>query len=133
MKEGKRNDGADAPSVAETVIDCENETWRLIQQKDLQGFARYLADEFYDIFPDGTERNKAQLLEFLSGADLKEYHLSSFRVTMLNDNAAVVTYRVDARARIQGEEIALRAAVTAGWAWRGGRWVNVFSVGTPPT
>jgi hypothetical protein len=44
-------------SAAETLIACENETWNLIQRKDLQRFARYLADEFYDIFPDGKERN----------------------------------------------------------------------------
>jgi hypothetical protein len=61
------------------------------------------------------------LLEFLSRAELKEYKLSNFRVTMLNDEAAVVIYRAEARARIQGEEVALRSSVTAGWAKRGGR------------
>jgi hypothetical protein len=118
-------------SSAETLIACENETWDLIHQKDLQGFARYLADDFYDIFPDGTERTKSELLDFLSRAELKAYHLSNFRVTMLNEDAAVVTYRAEAQARIQGEEVALRENVTAGWARRGSSWMNVFAVGTP--
>jgi hypothetical protein len=119
-------------SPAETLIACERETWSLIQRKDFAGFASYLAEEFYDIFPDGTERTKPELLEFLRGAELKEYHLSNFRVTMLNDDAAIVTYHADARALVQGEEISLKEAVTAGWARRGGRWLNVSAVGVPP-
>jgi len=50
----------------------------------------------------------------LSNADLKEYELTNFRVTMLNADAAIVTYNVDARAVIQGNEVSMRNAVTAG-------------------
>jgi hypothetical protein len=110
------------------LIACEKETWRLIQQKDLEGFAAYLAEDFYDIFPDGQERNKAEFLEFLRDAELKEYHLSNFRVTMLNQDAAIVTYDEKARAVIQGKEISMRGSVTDGWARRGGKWLNVFAI-----
>jgi hypothetical protein len=41
----------------------------------------------------------------LSTADLKEYNLSNFRVTVLNQDAGVVTYFVDARASIHGEDL----------------------------
>ena len=71
-------------SPADTLIAYEHETWSLIKRKDLKGFASYLAEDFYDIFPDGQERTKSELLEFLNGADLKDYRLSHFRVTMLN-------------------------------------------------
>lgn len=115
-------------SEGDTLIAHENETWSLIQRKDLKGFAKYLAEDFYDIFPDGTERTKSELLEFLNTADLKDYRLSNFRVTMLNDGAAVVTYHVDARASIQGNEISMKNSVTSGWAKRGDRWLNLFAV-----
>jgi hypothetical protein len=121
-------------SSADTLIAYENETWSLIKRKDLKGFASYLAEDFYDIFPDGRERTKSQLLEFLSGADLKDYQLSKFRVTMLNQAAAIVTYEVDARALIQGKEISMKNYVTSGWAKRGGKWLNVSAVASarPP-
>jgi hypothetical protein len=112
-------------SPADTLITYETETWSLIKRKDLKGFASYLAEDFYDIFPDGEERTKSALLEFLSGADLKDFRLSNFRVTMLNQDAAIVTYQVDARAFIQGKEISMNNSVTSGWAKRGGRWLNV--------
>src|SRR4029453_13981310 len=79
-------------SAEDTLIACENDTWRLIKQGDLTGFGGHLAEDFYDIFPDGVERRKLELLEFLREADLKDYQLSNFRVTMLNKDAAVVPF-----------------------------------------
>jgi hypothetical protein len=47
-------------SSAETLIAYENETWRLIKQKDLKGFASYLAEDFYDIFlMERSETNRS--------------------------------------------------------------------------
>ena len=113
---------------AEILVEHEKQTWALIQQKDLEKFAKYLADDFYDIFPDGEERSKSELLQFLSNADLKEYELTNFRVTMLNPDAAIVTYNVEARAVIQGKEISMHNAITSGWAKREGKWLNVSAV-----
>jgi hypothetical protein len=124
----KRSGSFTKPSTADTLIACENETWRLIKQKDLKRFAGYLAEDFYDIFPDGKERTKSEMLEFLSEADLKDYQLSNFRVTTLNKDAAVVTYHVDARALVQGQETSMKNSVASGWARRRGRWLNVFAV-----
>jgi hypothetical protein len=47
---------------------------------------------------------------------------------MLNQDAAIVTYEVDARALIHGREISMKNSVTSGWAKRGGRWLNVSAV-----
>jgi hypothetical protein len=63
------------PSEAKTLVALEHETWRLIQRKNLNGFASHLAEEFYDIFPDGTERTKVELLEFLREAELRDFRL----------------------------------------------------------
>lgn len=121
-------------SAADTLIAYEHETWSLIKRKDLNGFASYLAEDFYDIFPDGQERTKSELLEFLRGADLQDHGLSNFRVTMLTHDAAILTYQVDARAIIKGKEILMNNSVTSGWAKRGGRWVSVSAVASarPP-
>ena len=110
------------------LIAQEKETWALVQRKDLQKFASYLTEDFYDIFPNGEERTKAELLEFLADADLKAYQLSKFRATMLNDDAAIVTCKVDARAVVKGGEISMHNAVISGWARRGGKWLNVSAV-----
>jgi hypothetical protein len=120
-------------SAKDTLIACENETWSLIKRKDWEGFASYLAEDFYDIFPDGQERTKSELLEFLGQAELQDYQLSNFRVTMLNPDAAIVTYWVDARAVIQASEISMNNSVTSGWAKRSGKWLNVSAVASTRT
>jgi hypothetical protein len=51
-------------SPADTLVGCEHATWALIKRKDLEGFASYLAEEFYDIFPDGEERTKRSCWNF---------------------------------------------------------------------
>jgi hypothetical protein len=99
----KQRNSSEQLSAEDTLIACENDTWRSIKQGDLTGFASYLAEDFYDIFPDGVERTKLELLDFPRKADLKDYQLSNFRVTMLNKDAAVVTYDVKAHAFIQGK------------------------------
>jgi hypothetical protein len=110
----KQQNSSEHFSAKDTLIACENETSRLIKQGDLWGVAVYLADDLYDIFADGVERTKSELLEFLREADLKDYQISNFRVTMLNKDAGVVTYHVNARALIQGKEISMKNSVT--WA-----------------
>jgi hypothetical protein len=120
-------------SSADILIQHEKQIWALIRQKDLEKFATYLAEDFYDIFPDGAERSKSELLRFLSNADLKEYELTNFRVTMLNPDAAIVTYNVAAHAVIGGKEISMHNAVTSGWAKRAGKWLNVSAVASTLT
>jgi hypothetical protein len=50
LKEGKV-----MASTADILVEHEKETWALIRRKDLEKFASYLAEDFYDIFPDGEE------------------------------------------------------------------------------
>jgi hypothetical protein len=120
-------------SAADILVAHEKEAWALIQRKDLENFASYLAEDFYDIFPDGEERTKSELLEFLKDAELKDYQLSNFRVTMLTSDAAIVTYDVDARAVVKGKELSMHNPVTSGWAKRGGKWLNVSAVASART
>jgi hypothetical protein len=82
----------------------------------------------HDIFPAGTERTKSELLKFLSDADLKDYRLSNFRVSRLKDDAAVVTYHVDAHAAVGGNDALMTNSVTSGWAKRDRKWLNMFAV-----
>ncbi len=48
---------------------------------------------------------------------------------MLNDDAAIVTYRADANAVAKGKPFSLHEDVTSGWATRDGKWLNVSAIG----
>ena len=125
-----------AKSVEETLVSNERRSWESVKRKDYETFGNFLAEDFYDIFPNGRAVTKAELMrDYIRGVELVDYSLSNFKVVMLNRDAAVVVYEASARGREngaasrdegKGQTIAIHAAVTSAWARRGGRWLNVF-------
>ena len=134
---GKRQVGSGSKSVEEMLIAYEQGSWEAVRRKDYKTFESFLADDFYDIFPNGQVVTKTELLQkYIRGVDLIDYALSDFKVIMLNRDAAIVVYTATAHgsesetasraAATKGQVIAIHAAVTSGWARRGRRWLNVF-------
>lgn len=113
-------------ATAEVLIEKEKQSWELVKQKDLKSFANFLADDFYGIYPDAEGVTKSELLEKFKLLALVDYQLNDFKVTMLNKQAAIISYRAVARVTDNGKEIPLTVALTSGWAKRGGKWFNVF-------
>ena len=127
---------AGAKSVEDTLVSNERRSWESVKRKDYATFESFLAEDFYDIFPNGRAVTKAELMrDYIRAVELVDYSLSNFKVVMLNRDAAIVVYEASARGREngaasrdegKGQLIAIHAAVTSGWARRGGRWLNVF-------
>ena len=135
--QGRRAEGAPAAkSVAETLISRERSSWEAVKRKDYKTFESFLAEDFYDIFASGKAVTKAELMrDYIRSVDLLDYSLSNFKVVMLNREAAIVVYeavahgverQLTSRGTEPGAPAAIHAAVTSGWARRGGRWRNVF-------
>lgn len=123
-------------SVDQLLIGYEKQSWESVKQKDYEKFASFIADDFVDIFSNGKVVSKQQLLkEYIRGVTLVDYSLSTFRVVMLDKDAAIIAYQAVAHGSEnqdvaheikQGEVTAIHVAVTSGWAKRNGRWLNVF-------
>jgi hypothetical protein len=123
-------------AVEETLVSYERRSWEAVKRKDYETFGSFLAEDFYDIFPDGQVVTKTELMrDYIRGVELIEYSLSNFKVVMLNRDAAVVVYEVRARGSEnqatarnveRGRVVDIHATVTSAWARRGGRWLNVF-------
>ncbi|HYJ45199.1 MAG TPA: nuclear transport factor 2 family protein [Pyrinomonadaceae bacterium] len=123
-------------SAEEILIANERASWEAVRRKDYQTFESFLADDFYDIFPNGQVVTRTELMQkYIRGVDLMDYSLSDFKVVMLNKDAAIVVYTATARGSesqaasrdaSNGKVIEIHAAVTSGWARRGRRWLNVF-------
>lgn len=133
---GKQRVRSNSKSVEELLVANERESWESVKRKDYKAFENLLAEDFYDIFPNGQVVTKTELMEkYIRGVNLMEYSLSGFKVVMLNRDAAIVVYTARARGtegqaasrdNAPGRVIEIHAAVTSGWARRGGKWLNVF-------
>ncbi|MFL6282533.1 MAG: nuclear transport factor 2 family protein [Pyrinomonadaceae bacterium] len=123
-------------SVEDRLVSYERRSWESVKRKDYKTFESFLAEDFYDIFPDGQVVTKTELMrDYIRGVELVDYSLSRFKVVRLNRDAAIVVYETVARGTEnhatsrnteKGREISIHAAVTSAWARRGGRWLNVF-------
>lgn len=122
----KRPTGHAQTYVEEMLIALEKKTWDLYKNRDVKALDELTADDFYDIYPDGTVVNKKQWLKDMLGVQVKDSTLTDFKVIMLTKDAAIIVYTAVAHAVDKGKEVAIHNAVTSAWAKRNGRWVSVF-------
>jgi hypothetical protein len=120
-------------STEELLVTYEKQSWEAVKRKDYKTFESFLAEDFYDVFPNGQVINKSELMQnYIRGVDLIDYSLSHFKVIVLGKDAAIVVYTADARgvenqSKSRNEKVsAIHAAVTSGWTRRNGKWLNIF-------
>ena len=131
-----RGGSKNGKSVEATLVSNERRSWESVKRKDYKTFESFVAEDFYDIFPNGRAVTKTELMrDYIRGVELLDYSLTNFKVVRLSPDAAIVVYEASAHGREnaassrdaeKGTVIAMHAAVTSGWARRGGRWLNVF-------
>lgn len=106
------------------LIELEWALWRAETRFDPTFMERTLAQDFLEFGRSGRVYERADTLA-VSG-DSIEANLRDFRLSMLADDVALLTYVSE----VQHEQLDLanRASV---WVWRDGRWQLRFHQGTP--
>ena len=119
------------PKAATTVTDSdiiarEKEIWDKIKQKDFDGFAAMLADDFVTVSGDGLY-DKAATVGEIKNMVLTDYTFSNWKVVMANKDAAVVTYTVTSKGTAGGQPLPPTPwRGSSAWVNRGGKWLGVF-------
>jgi uncharacterized protein (TIGR02246 family) len=117
---------ASATGLEDTLIAREKEVWEAIKTKDLKRFASFLAEDQVYVSSDGV-RSKAETVKNLADSTVPEIKLDDWKVTLIDRDAAIVTYRATATPPACGPETAAPVARnTTVWAKRGGKWLAVF-------
>jgi hypothetical protein len=117
---------AEAPVTADTITAQEKQIWDKIKNKDADGFAGMLADDFIYIAGDGIY-DKAGTVEGIKNLDVTDLTLADWKVVMLDKDAAAITYTVTMKGTSGGKPIpdsTLRAS--SAWVKRGDKWVGVY-------
>ncbi|MCC2655943.1 MAG: hypothetical protein K0Q76_1051 [Panacagrimonas sp.] len=116
-------------ALARQLIAHEQAAWDKYVRRDLEGSKPLLADDYADVQGDGSVLDRAGHLAFVPEANVEWHALDRFHVIRLAPDAALVTYRAQARDR--GANDTYQADVTSGWSRRKGRWLNTFYRETP--
>jgi hypothetical protein len=114
-------------SLADTLIELEQEMWRANREGDADYYDRVLRDDAMVVSKYGV-MGKPQIVPGVR-ANQNPYlktDLSEFHVIELDENNALVTYRAQVVAEVQGNQVELSSYATSVYTRKGDTWRSVF-------
>jgi hypothetical protein len=118
-------------ATADAITAKEKQIWDALKNKNHEAFGKLLASDFVYVSSD-VAADKAGTLNGLKEFAPTEITLSDWKTIVLDENAAVVTYTIEARGTSGGQPIppgALRAS--SAWVKRGAEWLAVYHQDSP--
>jgi ketosteroid isomerase-like protein len=112
-------------SVEQELIKLENEWADAWVKRDVEAYARLLADDYISTNSYGDMKNKAQSIAWLKAHENTISLIPhDFRVRVYGD-AAVINFRLTYKNQVQGKESTGQDQLTDVWIKRSGRWLCV--------
>jgi hypothetical protein len=99
--------------------------WDAVVKKEMKVLNYFLADDYLDVSDVGVF-TKQETLKLIPDLEISSYSLSDFKLIILNNDAAIVTYSAVQHWKIQGKEAPSNVRASSTWVRRGGRWRVVF-------
>lgn len=114
------------------IIATERKLWEAWKKGDLKPFRTYLSSDSVMIGDSGVTDKTAALKE-MGGmkCEVKSYSLSDIKVTFLNNDAALLTYKATQDATCGGQTIPAAVWASSAYVKRGGKWWNASHQETP--
>jgi hypothetical protein len=109
----------------DTLIAAEKKAWQDIKDKKFDDFKKVFASDFKGVYADGIN-NLTKEMDDVKKLDLKSYTLGDIEVTMIDKDAALLTYTVTGEVA-QGENSASTKMNAASiWKKEGSDWKIAF-------
>jgi len=117
--------------IQKNLVATEKKLWEAWKNKDPKPFKAWIAADSVGIGDQGTQ-GKADLLKDIAagGCDIKSFDLSEFKLTMIDSNVALLTYKGVADGTCAGTPLPTVWASST-YVRRGGRWLAIQHQETP--
>lgn len=113
-------------SVEETIISMEKRAWEAVKARDAKAFSGLFATEGL-LADDGGFTTQPAFLQTLNDLIITDYTLSDVKVMMIDKDAALITYKADAKGSYKGQPFPPNPTyVSTVWSKRGGKWMAVY-------
>jgi len=121
--ESVQSSGVSDPSLKEMFESKVRVEWEALKNKDKNGYAELLADDYQGVEADGKgERNKLQALNELAETNVFNYTLWGFKVIPLGSDVTFVVYEITMQFPPKSQVRYSRVYISELWARRGGQW-----------
>jgi hypothetical protein len=126
----KSADKSMSSSAADDIEAKERQVQAAIQKGDLQAFGSLLADDAMEVTDHGVS-SKAQIIEELKGATLSDFTMTDVKVTMIDKDASLITYRTAGKYSVHGQSGTFDDWASTVWVKRNGKWMAFIHQETP--
>lgn len=118
-------------ALEEKIVSLEKQGWGAIKRKEWNALASLMTDDFVDVSNTGI-RGKSETVEDLkANLVLTDYSMENIRLVELNNDAAIVAYKLMQKATYKGESVPSTWYCSATYVRRGGKWLNTSFHETP--
>lgn len=119
-------------SIEAALAAKEKELWEAWKNKKTAPFEKYLSADAVMVSDTGVE-TKTELLKDIAAmpCEIKGYELSDFKVTMIDANSAILTFKATQDYTCHGVAGPSPIYGSSVYVKRGGQWLNIFHQETP--
>jgi len=112
-------------ALAKELLDLERQYWQAMKDKDVETAMQLTDEECIVTGAQGVARvNREALSNMLTNAPytLHHFELKDAQVRELQDDVAILAYKVHEELTVEGKPVKLDAADASTWIRRDGRW-----------
>jgi hypothetical protein len=118
--------------LLDSLVAVERKSWEAWQRRDSAFFQRVLSDDHVEVGAGGVTGKSSAVAGVGSPACVAaSYAVDGFRLTLLNEQTAVLTYRAEQNTTCGGNPVPSPAWATSVYVRRGDRWLNAVFQQTP--
>lgn len=117
-------------SAADDIEAKERQVLAALQKGDLQAFGNLLTDDAMEVTGHGVIA-KAQIIEGMKGATLSDFTMTDVKVTAIDKDASLITYRTSGKYSAHGQSGTYDDWASTIWVKRNGKWMAFIHQETP--
>jgi hypothetical protein len=117
--------GVFAAGDKETIMDKEKAVWQTVQDKNLDAFRKYFANDFRSVYAEGIYTID-QEVDSVRKVDLKSFSISDSTVVTPDKDTALLTYKVTTQGTQAGKDMSGTWNCASVWHKSGAEWRVIF-------
>jgi hypothetical protein len=113
-------------NLEKQILECENRFWQAMIDKDIEGATKLTADPCIVTGAQGVASiDKKQFTKMMQTGswELHDFEFSDVTFEQVNDDIAVIAYKVRENLTVDGKPLTLEAADASTWVRKGVNWV----------
>jgi len=116
---------AAAPSEADLVAK-EKGAWDAFKKKDADAFGKFVTSDYIEVLDSGIS-DKAKAIGGMKDFDITDVTFSDWKMTPIDKDAALLTYKVNVKGKYKGEDIPAGPYYEASaYVNRNGEWQSIY-------